>query len=88
LIAAGTAFPCLLINIGVNDRAGNLDTKLSTPTAGYSVFAMAFTLIAAGLLLVVLIALGFRRYKPGMPLVGSYSIAIAAACHPPESEKA
>jgi hypothetical protein len=25
--------------------------------------------------------LGFRRYKPGMQLVGSCSVAISAACH-------
>ncbi|KEF63202.1 uncharacterized protein A1O9_01179 [Exophiala aquamarina CBS 119918] len=74
-------------SIRVNDRAGNLDPARSVVTCGYSIFGMAFTIIAAGLLLVVAIGLGFCRYKPGMPLVGTCSVAIAAACHPPEREK-
>ncbi len=74
-------------DISVNDRAGNLDPTLSVSTCGYSVFAMAFTLIAAGSLLAIAIGLGFRRYRPGMPLVGTCSVAIAAACHAREKEK-
>ncbi len=28
----------------------------------------------------------FRRYDPGIPLVGSCSAAISAACHPPPAD--
>lgn len=30
--------------------------------------------------------MGFRKYKPGIPLVGSCSAAISAACHPPQGD--
>jgi hypothetical protein len=74
-------------DINVNDRAGHLDPTLSVSTCGYSVFAMAFTLIMGGALLAVAIGLGLRRYRPGMPPVGTCSVAIAAACHVREKEK-
>ena len=32
------------------------------------------------------IAMGFRKYRPGIPLVGSCSAAISAACHPPQGD--
>ena len=34
-----------------------------------------------------LVALGFRHYDGTMPLVSTNSLAISAACHPPEEDK-
>ncbi|KAF2838244.1 hypothetical protein M501DRAFT_1053069 [Patellaria atrata CBS 101060] len=53
-------------------------------TCGFSPIAIIFVVIIGGLMIVALIVTSRRRYKPGMPLVGSCSFAIAAACHPPE----
>ncbi|KAH8798764.1 hypothetical protein DL96DRAFT_1539440 [Flagelloscypha sp. PMI_526] len=53
-------------------------------TCGYSVVGMIATLIAGVILAVFAIILGSRKLPPGMPLVGSCSLAIAAACHAPD----
>ncbi|KAF1982525.1 hypothetical protein K402DRAFT_340141 [Aulographum hederae CBS 113979] len=51
-------------------------------TCGYSPIAIIFSISLAGLMLVVLIALGYFRLKSAMPVAGSCSVMIAAACHP------
>ena len=55
-------------------------------TCGYSCIAIIFVLIVGSTLLLAGVALGFRRYKPGMPLASSCSAAISAACHPPADD--
>ncbi|KAL9129526.1 MAG: hypothetical protein Q9217_002050 [Psora testacea] len=54
--------------------------------AGYSCIAIICTIMLGVVTILVGIAFGFRRYNPGIPLVGSSSAAIAAACHPSERE--
>jgi hypothetical protein len=54
--------------------------------AGYSSIAIICTIILGTLVVIVGLGFGFRRYSPGIPLVGSCSVAIAAACHPLSSE--
>ena len=53
-------------------------------TCGWSPLGVAITVIVAVLVLSVVIILGYRRHKPGIPLAGSCSLAIAAACHVPD----
>ncbi|KAJ5887395.1 hypothetical protein N7495_007436 [Penicillium taxi] len=50
---------------------------------GYSPLAIACALGVALILLFALLVLSSRKLKPGMPLVGSCSLGISAACHPP-----
>lgn len=75
-----------LARVTVYSRAGEQDTDNSISTIGYSliplvvVIALGCTTVLAGLLN------GFRRYKPGIPLAGSCSAAISAACHTPEND--
>ncbi|KAJ5354961.1 uncharacterized protein N7496_012173 [Penicillium cataractarum] len=58
-----------------------------TTACGYSPLAIACALgVALGLLLALMV-LSSRRLKPGMPVVGSCSLAISAACHPPKSDE-
>ncbi|OJD38672.1 uncharacterized protein BKCO1_400095 [Diplodia corticola] len=57
---------------------------VSTVTCGYSPVGMMATALAAVLLVAFAAALGARRLAPGVPLAGSCSAAIAAACHAPE----
>jgi len=57
----------------------------SISQVGYSCIAIFCSLIVGGFAIIVGIANGFRRYKAGIPLAGSCSAAISAACHrPPE----
>ncbi|KAL8894730.1 MAG: hypothetical protein Q9192_004093 [Flavoplaca navasiana] len=53
---------------------------------GYLPRAILITICLGAAVLTVGIAMGFRKYKPGIPLVGSCSAAISAACHPPQGD--
>ncbi|KAH8834590.1 hypothetical protein DL96DRAFT_498094 [Flagelloscypha sp. PMI_526] len=52
-------------------------------TCGYSIIGIISTLVAGVILAVFSMILGTRTLPSGMPLVGSCSLAIAAACHAP-----
>ena len=58
----------------------------TTYRAGYSCIVIICTIILGVVTIVVGIVFGFRRYEAGIPLVGSCSAAIAAACHPSDAE--
>ncbi|KAL2832622.1 hypothetical protein BDW59DRAFT_169440 [Aspergillus cavernicola] len=58
------------------------DPISDTMTVGYSPPAIVICLCVGALLPAGLIAMGRRRFKSGMPVAGSCSLAIAAACHP------
>ncbi|CAD6588975.1 MAG: hypothetical protein ASARMPRED_003851 [Alectoria sarmentosa] len=65
---------------------GEENTRKSISTVGYSCIAI-ITVIILGVIVVALgILNGFRRYRPVMPLVGSCSAAISAACHRPRED--
>ncbi|KAL4863450.1 hypothetical protein BDV12DRAFT_26814 [Aspergillus spectabilis] len=53
-----------------------------TMTVGYSPPAIVAGVCVGALLPAALIWVGQRRFKSGMPVAGSCSLAIAAACHP------
>ncbi|KAL3451747.1 hypothetical protein BJX65DRAFT_304331 [Aspergillus insuetus] len=53
----------------------------------YSPVATLVSIVIGGVMVVILLALGFcRRYKSYLPLAGSSSIAISASCHPGDGE--
>jgi hypothetical protein len=57
--------------------------KDSFITCGYSPVAIVCTLAVGSLMGLCLAGLAcFRRFKSGMPIAGSSSLAISAACHP------
>lgn len=66
-------------NIGKPDPSST--NNLST--CGHAPVVILSTLIVGSLALGLGIALDCRKYKPGIPLAGSCSAAISAACHPP-----
>ncbi|KAL6719469.1 hypothetical protein ACLMJK_003709 [Lecanora helva] len=66
---------------------GEEDTQASISTIGYSCIAIITTIILGGIIIVLGIVIGFRKYKPGMPLAGSCSAAISAACHRPDGDE-
>jgi hypothetical protein len=56
-------------------------------TCGFSPIAILSVVIVGATMLVAVIAFGFIPYKRGMPLVGSCSLAISAACHPDQYDE-
>lgn len=56
-------------------------TVSSNFTCGYSPIAIAFVIVVALLMALFAIFVGLKRFKSGMPLAGSCSAAISAACH-------
>ena len=58
----------------------------SISTCGYSLMALIFAVILGSIIVLVGIAYGFRKTSGGIPLVGSCSGAISAACHPPAAD--
>ena len=75
-----------LARVSSFDLEGNEDTANSISTVGYSYIAIIGVLALWFVVVLLEILLGFRRYKPGMPLAGSCSAAISAACHPPKDD--
>ncbi|KAF5860649.1 hypothetical protein ETB97_001282 [Aspergillus alliaceus] len=65
------------------DMRGAVDESKTISTCVLSPIAMIFTLSLAGLVLITLMGLAFRRFPTNMPVAGSCSLAISAACHPP-----
>ncbi|KIW35231.1 uncharacterized protein PV07_01937 [Cladophialophora immunda] len=58
-------------------------------TCGYSPIAIIFTISLGVLLIGVLLGFGFgARFRTGMPIAGSCSLAMAAACHSRDGDSA
>ena len=55
-------------------------------SVGYSCIAIITVIILGTIVVAIGILNGFRKYRPGMPLVGSCSAAISAACHRPSGD--
>ena len=66
--------------------AGEVGFYSSVSTVGCSCMAIITVICASGIVVFIGILNGFRRYKPGMPLVGSNSAAISVACHRPNED--
>ena len=72
-----------LVKASALTENGDLNPKYDISTCGYSPSAILVTIIVGAVILALAFMNGFRSYRPGMPLVGSCSTAISAACHPP-----
>lgn len=53
---------------------------------GYSPVPILLVVIVGTVMTVVLLGHGFRKFSSPMPVVGSCSVAIASACHPPKGD--
>jgi hypothetical protein len=71
------AFPC--------DTNGNLlyEQKKSVPASSYMPLMYAGVILCV--LFIMIIGVSFRRLKSAIPLAGTCSAAISAACHPPKN---
>jgi hypothetical protein len=57
-------------------------TVSSNFTCGYSPIAIILVIVLALLMATFAVLVGFKRFKSGMPMAGSCSAAISAACRP------
>ena len=81
-----------LVNINTYDAVGNLTTsdmgnhegdESDITACGFSPLAIVCTLVAGAVVILFVLLLGAQKIPSGgIPLVGSSSIGIAAACHP------
>ena len=58
----------------------------SFASVGYSPIGMITVILLSGLILFFLNLIGFRKYPDGLPLAGTCSAAISAACHRPQDD--
>lgn len=69
------------------DELGYLKAPFAVVTCGFSPFAMIFVIIAGAVIVIGVVLLSLRRFDGDIPLVGSCSAAISAACHGPPWEE-
>lgn len=75
-----------LVRIDSYDSTGAPEIDYGISTCGYSPIAIIFVIAFGSFIVLLGIANGFRVSRSGMPLVGSCSAAISAACHPPQGD--
>ena len=75
-----------LARVTVFDSLDREDEEWSISTCGYSCIAIISVIFVGTVALAFSNANGFRKYPAGMPLVGSNSAAISAACHAPKKD--
>lgn len=71
-----------LARVTVLDQQGREVLSEAISTCGYSCIAIITVIIVGSIMVLFGILTGSRKYKEGMPLIGSCSAAISAACHP------
>ena len=64
------------------DSDGSELKEFSISRCGFSLLALITVIIFGNVVVIGGLVNGFRVYDAGMPLVGSCSAAISAACHP------
>lgn len=71
-----------LVSVDVWDWQGKYSRLRSAHLCGFSPTAILLVVLLGFAMGVVLVGCGCRRYKGAMPLAGSCSLAMSAACHP------
>ncbi|KAL4799209.1 hypothetical protein BDV19DRAFT_385460 [Aspergillus venezuelensis] len=71
-----------LVRVMAYSASGSREMSFDTMTVGYSPPAIVVRLCVGVLLPVGLVVLGTGKLGTGMPVAGSCSLAVAAACHP------
>ena len=70
--------------VGIDAYGPGMERQPSSDilTCGYSPVAIVSSIAVGSFMFVCLVGLSLRRFESGMPVVGSCSFTIAAACHP------
>ncbi|CAI7664057.1 unnamed protein product [Penicillium glandicola] len=74
------------VQIYIYDADMHHDPSLDVDACGWSPIALIFTIIIGSLMVMALVGLAMRPFRSVIPLAGSCSAAISAACHPPEDD--
>ncbi|CAI7608869.1 unnamed protein product [Penicillium viridicatum] len=88
LLAASTTLHWLIsqslfmVGIEAFDRKVLRDVNRDLTTCGYSPIAIVGAVAVAAFMFFCLVGLSAKPFKTGMPVAGSCSLAISAACHP------
>ena len=77
-----------LVKIIIRDPNGWENSEYSQITMGYSPIAITAFIAVSALAFLIAIMIGFRRYRPGIPIMGCSSLAISAQCHRPQEDSA
>ena len=72
-----------LANITIIPRDGDVPMQDEITTVAYSPVGMLFLLLVGFALLIFILVTSLRKLPLGMPLIGSNSLALSAACHLP-----
>ncbi len=72
--------------INADDPGSTSSNNNNISTCGYSPIAIIFVIVFGSVTMLFSIACGLRRSTVGMPIAGSCSAAISAACHPPPED--
>lgn len=75
-----------LARVNTYDSDGYKIDDDSFASVGYSPIGMITVVLLGGLILFFLNLIGFRKYQDGLPLAGTCSAAISAACHRPQDD--
>ena len=76
----------VLLDVMTDDTPRQVDQQQSVASLGYSPVAIILTTLVGSLIVLFGSTLALRRYPAGMPLAGSCSAVISAACHPPKDD--
>lgn len=76
-------FYLMLITYLPNDQP---DPDNTMSSVGYSSTPIFLSILVGAVMMVILFALAFRKFKSAMPVAASSSAAISAACHAPKDE--
>lgn len=73
-----------LFIVGIEAYSPNMEREQGDDilTCGYSPVAIVSSIAVGGFMFFCVVGLGFRLFESGMPVVGSCSFTISAACHP------
>ncbi|KAL2837950.1 hypothetical protein BJY01DRAFT_251181 [Aspergillus pseudoustus] len=75
-----------LVLIDSRNARQEIVSSASVGQVGFSLFGLLLTLVVGAVALLIFCVLALRPLRGGMPLAGSCSVAISAACHPPEDD--
>ncbi|CAG8122705.1 unnamed protein product [Penicillium olsonii] len=71
------------VRVVLYDENSQHDSSLDVDTCGWSPIALLGAIIVGSLMTITLVGLSMRSFRSVIPLAGSCSAAISAACHPP-----
>lgn len=76
-----------LVRLNTIDRDGQIDKGKSISACGFSRLSFSVFWGIASVLALCIVAMAMSKMQQKMPIAGSCSLVISAACHPPDDDK-